>query len=124
MNNSESTKITPAKSKKTLQSYITGFVLSIILTLVPYILVTKHIVNGFTLVTIIVAFAFVQLLVQMLFFLHMKEESKPRLNLLVFISFFGVIVIVVVASIWIMQHLNYNMNLMQLKNVMQYGEGF
>jgi cytochrome o ubiquinol oxidase subunit IV len=112
------------KNNKTLRSYIIGFLLSIILTLIPYFMVMDHLLTGITLVTVILVFAFVQLLVQMLFFLHMKEESKPRFNLIIFISFFSIILIVVVASIWIMQHLNYNMNLMQLNSVMQNGEGF
>jgi cytochrome o ubiquinol oxidase operon protein cyoD len=111
-------------AKKTLKSYITGFILSIILTLIPYFAVTNKLLSGATLVTVLILFAIAQLMVQLIFFLHMREESKPRLNLVVFISFVGIIVIVVVASIWIMQNLNYNMTLIQLDKVMQKGEGF
>lgn len=107
-----------------LQSYIVGFILSIILTIIPYFLVKNHLLDGMTIVVVIVTFAFVQLIVQLLFFLHMRHEAKPRLNLAFFISFLGVIFIVVIASIWIMQHLNYNMNLLQLDKVMHSGEGF
>lgn len=124
MNNENLNSISSIESKKTLKSYVTGFVLSIVLTLIPYFLVTNHLLNPVLLVTTIIIFAFLQLLTQMIFFLHMKQESKPRLNLIIFISFFSIILIVVVASIWIMQHLNYNMSLMQLNTVMQYGEGF
>lgn len=111
-------------TEKTVKPYVVGFILSIILTLIPYILVMNHLLSGYVLVGTILLFAFIQLLVQMIFFLHMKQESKPRLNLLIFISFFSIILIVVVASIWIMQHLNYNMSLLRLNDVMQYGEGF
>jgi cytochrome o ubiquinol oxidase operon protein cyoD len=121
MNNLNSTK---TESKKTLHSYITGFILSIILTLVPYILVMDHLLTPVILVGVILVFAFIQLAVQLLFFLHMRQESKPRLNLIIFILFFGTILVVVVASVWIMQHLNYNMSLIQLNNVMNEGEGF
>lgn len=107
-----------------LKTYVTGFVLSIVLTLVPYFLVSNHILKGDLLVTVIIAFAFVQLIVQLVYFLHMREEAKPRLNLMIFISFLSIILIVVIASIWIMQHLNYNMNLMQMDKVMKSGEGF
>ena len=119
MNNFDS-----AERKKILKSYVTGFILSIVLTLVPYILVTNHLMTPIILVGVILVFAFIQLAVQLIFFLHVKQESKPRLNLFIFILFFCTILVVVVASIWIMQHLNYRMSLLQLNNVMQYGEGF
>jgi len=121
MNSFDSTKL---ESRKTLHSYITGFILSIVLTLVPYILVMDHLMTPIVLVGVILVFAFIQLAVQLIFFLHVKQESKPRLNLTIFILFFCTILVVVIASIWIMQHLNYNMSLLQLTNVMQYGEGF
>ena len=124
MNNENLTNINKAESKKTLQSYITGFILSIILTLVPYILVMDHLLTPLVLVGVILVFAFIQLAVQLLFFLHIRQESKPRLNLVIFLLFFGTILVVVVASVWIMQHLNYNMSLVQFNNVMNYGEGF
>src|ERR1700733_3242301 len=124
MSNSEVMTISPTERKKTLKSYVTGFILSILLTLVPYFLVTRHLLSPIILVGTILIFAFIQLTVQLLFFLHMRQESKPRLNLVIFISFFGIILIVVVASIWIMQHLNYQMSLMRLNTVMQDGEGF
>ena len=120
------TKLTAKETtnQRTLKSYVMGFIWSIILTLIPYIFVVCHMFNGYTIVTILLICAMAQLFVQMYFFLHMKGESKQQMNLVIFISFFGIILIVVVASIWIMQHLNYSMNLMQLSNVMQYGEGF
>ncbi len=112
------------ENKKRMKSYVTGFILSIILTLIPYVLVTYRLVTGYVLVASLLVFAFMQLVVQLLFFLHMRQESKPRLNLMIFLSFFGIIVVVIIASIWIMQHLNYNMSLVQMSNVMQNGEGF
>jgi cytochrome o ubiquinol oxidase operon protein cyoD len=112
------------QQSKLLKSYSTGFIFSIVLTLIPYFLVSNHIVNGGLLVAILLIFAFLQLIVQLFFFLHMKEESKPRLNLFLFLSFLGVIIVVVLASVWIMQHLNYNMSLIQMDRVMKEGEGF
>jgi cytochrome o ubiquinol oxidase operon protein cyoD len=127
-NNSEKAQIithsTQKEHKATLKAYVTGFILSIVLTLVPYFLVSEHLLTGYTLITIIILLACGQLVVQMVYFLHMKEESKPRYNMVVLISFGSTIIIIVVASIWIMQHLNYNMSLMQMDRVMQRGEGF
>ena len=112
------------KEGGTLTSYVTGFVLSIILTLIPYILVMDHLLTGMVLVAVLLIFAMIQLFVQLFFFLHLGRESKPRWKLGVLISFVSIILIVVIASLWIMQHLNYNMSLIQFNNVMNYGEGF
>jgi len=115
---------TNSENQRTLKSYVTGFIWSIVLTLIPYCLVMYHILSGYIIVTVLLICAMAQLFVQMYFFLHMKGEAKQQMNLVIFILFFGIILVVVIASIWIMQHLNYSMNLMQLSNVMQYGEGF
>ena len=116
--------------KGLLKSYIIGFILSVALTLLAYYPVWLHVTSyhmmfSHELITwFVVILAFIQLIVQLLFFLHLGQESKPRWKLAVLISFLGIVLIVVVASIWIMQHLNYNMNLIQLNKVMKYGEGF
>ena len=50
-----------------------------------------------------------QALIQSIFFLHILQEKKPRWNLIVFASTISIILVIVVFSIWIMNHLNYNM---------------
>ena len=116
--------------KGLLKSYIIGFILSIILTLLAYIPVWMQVnANHMTfshelIIMFIIPLAFLQMLVQLLFFLHLGQESKPRWKLAMLISFFSIVLIVVIASIWIMQHLNYNMSLIQMNRVMQQGEGF
>ena len=97
------------KHSATLTSYIVGFILSLIFTLIPYYLVTTHMLDPEFLIAIVLGFAMIQLLIQLFFFLHLGEESGPRWNLIMLISTFGVILLVVVASIWIMNNLNYNM---------------
>src|SRR6266568_6245083 len=111
--------------KGLLKSYIIGFVLSVVLTLLAYYPVWLH-VNSHQmmfshelLMWFIVALAFIQLVIQLLFFLHLGQESRPRWKLLMLISFFSIVLIVVIASIWIMQHLNYNMSLIQMNRLMQ-----
>ncbi len=109
---------------KNLKTYIIGFVSSIVLTLIPYFLIINHFTTSYVLLTVILVFALLQMLVQLIFFLHLGRETKPRWKLAVLISFVGIILIIVGGSIWIMQHLNYSMSLLQLNNLMQYGEGF
>lgn len=97
------------KNNSPLISYIVGFILSIVLTFVAYILVVNHILEGAWLVGAIIVLAIIQLFVQLFFFLHLGKESKPRWNLLMFSFALLVVVIVVFGSLWIMNNLNYNM---------------
>lgn len=90
-------------------SYIIGFVLSVILTLLAYSLVVNGVLGGWNLIYALVGLAVVQLLVQLLFFLHLGRESEPRWNLLVFDFTLVVVIILVVGSLWIMNNLHYNM---------------
>jgi cytochrome o ubiquinol oxidase subunit IV len=90
-------------------SYSTGFMLSIILTLIPFYVVANRIVNGWALVFVLMAFASMQLLVQVVFFLHLGRESKPRWNVKAFLFMLLIIVLLVVGSLWIMHNLHYNM---------------
>lgn len=92
-----------------LASYTTGFILSVILTMAPFMMVMNKWLEGWFLVATLFAFALAQLIVQLLFFLHMGRESGTRWNLLVFLFMVLVVVIVVAGSIWIMYNLDYNM---------------
>ena len=94
----------------TFSSYVTGYGLSIVLTLVPFGLVINKMVEGWTLVLVLMTFAVAQLLVQLLFFLHLGKESRPRWNLMAFLFMLLVVLIVVIGSLWIMNSLNYHMS--------------
>jgi cytochrome o ubiquinol oxidase operon protein cyoD len=95
--------------RRTLIGYVTGFALSLLLTVTAYMSVVNHASVGWTAVGVIVGLGVVQLLVQLLFFLHLGEESRPRLNLVVFLFMLLVLGIVVGGSLWIMHNLNYSM---------------
>jgi len=105
------TNTTPHEAGQgTLSSYSTGFVLSIILTLAAYFLVANHLLpDRHTLILILVGLGVAQLLVQVIFFLHLGSESNPRWNLIAFLFAVMVVGIIGFGSLWIMQHLNYNM---------------
>ena len=93
----------------TLKSYLIGFILSIVLTIVPYHIVVNHVFTGDTLVVAVVLLAFLQLLVQLIFFLHLSAAPTQRWNLMTFIFAVLIVAILVVGSLWIMWNLNYNM---------------
>ena len=59
-------------------SYTVGFILSLVLTVIPYLLVTRFLLEGAALIGALVAFAVAQLVVQLVFFLHLGRESRPR----------------------------------------------
>jgi cytochrome o ubiquinol oxidase operon protein cyoD len=92
-----------------LQSYIIGFLLSLMLTFGMYILVINRVLADSLLVPVIITLALTQLIVQLFFFLHLAHEEKPRWQLVFFLLTAGTILGVVLGSLWIMQHLNYNM---------------
>lgn len=104
-----------------LKSYIIGFVSSVLLTLAAFFVTIRP---GFFnlgtsgIITAIMGFALIQFVVQALFFLHLGQESKPRWNLVVFFTTLFVILILVTGSIWIMNHLNYNMSPEQMNAYM------
>jgi cytochrome o ubiquinol oxidase operon protein cyoD len=100
------------KSGVTLTSYVVGFVSSVILTLAAFFIVIYpgyfHFTSG-VIIPIILILAVAQLFVQLIFFMHLASETGPRWKLAIFISTIGIVLIVIVGSIWIMNHLNYNM---------------
>lgn len=102
-------------SHGTLLSYMWGFLLSLLLTLGAYIPVEMHfssrhaIFSHELLVPFVLILAVVQLCVQAVFFLHIAFESKPRFRLAFLISTMGIVLMVVVSSLWIMENLNHNM---------------
>lgn len=101
--------------RKTLSSYIIGFALSVALTLAAAWVVWVYISSGRAgfspdvIIGALLLLAIAQLFVQLIFFMHLADESGPRWKLGALVSAVGIILIVVVGSIWIMNHLNYNM---------------
>jgi cytochrome o ubiquinol oxidase operon protein cyoD len=91
----------------TVKSYTMGFGLSLILTVAAYLLASHNLAHGWALLLTLGALAISQLLVQLLFFLHLGHEAKPRWNLTAFLFATMVVVIVVFGSLWIMKNLSY-----------------
>lgn len=89
-----------------LKAYVIGFIASLILTGISFLLViTKHL-TGAALVYTIVILALIQAIFQLLFFLHVGQEAKPRWETVVFFFMVLVLLIVALGSLWIMHDLN------------------
>lgn len=108
-----------------LLSYTVGFLLSIVVTFVAYIIAKEGIFAGWIGIYIILGLAIIQLIIQAFFFLHITEEKRPRFNLLTFCFMIMIIFILVAGSIWIMHNLDYNMMPKQQEQYMldQYNKG-
>lgn len=97
------------KGRDALYSYITGFVLSLLCTLMPYFAVTRTLLSKPALVTFVLFFAVTQFLIQVIFFLHLPARRKPYWNLIVFFFTLAIVTFLFVGTLWIMYHLNQNM---------------
>ncbi len=90
------------------KSYVLGFIISLAVTLASYFVVVSGCYTGWIAIAAIFGLAVVQLIVQLHFFLHLGNESKPRWNMMIFLFMVLVLVILVGGSLWIMNNLNYN----------------
>ena len=93
----------------TIKSYIIGFILSIVITVMAFLLVSFKPFPTEIIYIVIATLAILQLYVQLVFFLHLNTRSEGRWNLLVFLFSLIVVLIIIFGSIWIMINLNYNM---------------
>lgn len=92
------------------REYLTGFVLSVILTAIPFWLVMDGVIANSTVAAIVLlAFAAVQVVVHMVYFLHMNAKSEGGWNLFALIFTLVLVVIVLAGSLWVMYHMNTNM---------------
>jgi cytochrome o ubiquinol oxidase operon protein cyoD len=90
-------------------SYIVGFILSAILTVIPFWLIMSQTMTGFSAVWVIAGFAAAQVAVQVYFFLHVDFSPEQRNTLYSFLFTLFVVAIVMVGSLWIMHNANENM---------------
>ncbi len=92
------------------REYLNGFVLSVVLTAIPFALVmTKTIPDSTWASVVILAFAAVQIVVHMIYFLHMNTKSEGGWNLVALVFTAVLVIIVLSGSMWVMHHLNSNM---------------
>lgn len=100
----------PGQPHSTLKGYLTGFGLSVVLTAIPFWLVmTGALHNNPATVAVIVALAFVQIVVHMIYFLHMNAKAEGGWTMMALIFTIVIVVIAFSGSLWIMYHLDSNM---------------
>jgi len=87
-----------------LKSYVIGFLMSLVLTAIPLIIVLNDILEGTAAKVVLLGSAVLQFVVQLVYFMHLKEEGKPRYNLMVLILGLVIVLTIVAGSIWIMTY--------------------
>ena len=94
----------------TYRQYMTGFLLAVILTIIPFFVVMARPIEspGYTAAVVLVC-ALAQILVHMIFFLHMTPQAEDGWLLISTIFTIVLVVIALAGSLWIIFHLNNNM---------------
>lgn len=94
----------------TVKGYVIGFLLSVALTAIPFWLVmAKVLPSSQATALVIVGFAAVQMVVHMVYFLHMNAKVEGGWSLLALVFTAALVLIMLAGSIWVMFHLNTNM---------------
>jgi cytochrome o ubiquinol oxidase operon protein cyoD len=96
--------------KKTFGIYLTGIILCIILTLIPFMGTIYHTIpKGWYFFTFY-SCAIIQLLVQVKCFLRMNTATEQsRTNIMTFLFTLVILFVIIGGSMWIMVNLDYNM---------------
>jgi cytochrome o ubiquinol oxidase operon protein cyoD len=92
------------------ESYLIGFGLSVILTAIPFWLVMSGVLGDKQLTGLaITVLAAIQIVVHMVYFLHMNTRSEGGWTMMALIFTIIMVVIGLTGTLWVMHHLNVNM---------------
>ncbi|MDR7333978.1 cytochrome o ubiquinol oxidase subunit IV [Roseateles asaccharophilus] len=93
-----------------VKGYAVGFVLSVLLTAIPFWLVMGKVLPSPKMTAfIILGFAAVQMVVHMVYFLHMNAKVEGGWSMLALLFTVALVVIMLAGSVWVMYHMNTNM---------------
>ena len=92
-----------------VKQYTIGFILSVLLIVIPFGMVMAGGFSRGLLVAVIAITAIAQILIQLVYFLHMNSSSEQRWNVIAFVYTILTIAILLVGSVWIMNYLHFNM---------------
>ena len=92
-----------------LRDYAIGFALSVVLTAIPFWLVMARPLDAAVTAAAIMVLAVIQIVVHMIFFLHMTPKAEGGWSLISLLFTIIVVAIMLSGSLWVMYHLNTNM---------------
>lgn len=93
----------------TVKDYAIGFGLAVILTAIPFWLVMAKVLPAGTTGLVILGFAAVQMVVHMVYFLHLNAKVEGGWSMLALLFTAALVIIMLAGSIWVMFHLNTHM---------------
>jgi len=96
-------------SRGGLSSYVTGFILPVVLTVIAFALVMGGMFPRSAVLSGIVGAAVLQILVQLHYFQHVNTSLAARWNVLALLFTLLIMILFIGGSLWTMYHLNYRM---------------
>jgi cytochrome o ubiquinol oxidase subunit IV len=96
-------------SRGSLTSYLTGFLLALVLTAIPFAMVMSGAFSHAATIAGIFSAGIVQVLVHLHYFLHLDTSSAARWNVLALMFTFLILTLFVGGTLWIMWNLYYRM---------------
>ena len=94
----------------TMGDYVKGFILAVILTAIPFYLVMNNVIQDrSTAVAVLGLFAIVQVLVHMVYFLHMNGKIQGGWTMLSTIFTVIFLAIAISGTLWVMHNMNTHM---------------
>lgn len=92
------------------KSYFTGFILSVVLTVIPFYIVIEEVhLDLYLALTIIFGLGAVQIMVHVYYFLHVTLGAEEGWQAMSLIFTAMLVVICLAGSVWVMLHLEENM---------------
>lgn len=91
------------------RGYLMGFAASVVLTAIPFALVLAGVLDKQSTGAVVIGAALVQIVVHMVYFLHMNTRSEGGWTFMALIFTAVLVAITLSGSIWVMHNLNENM---------------
>jgi cytochrome o ubiquinol oxidase operon protein cyoD len=86
-----------------IKAYLIGFILSIVLTIIPLVLVLEHMLAKSALIVSILIAAVLQFVIQLFFFMHIRDGEGPKYNVMALIVGIIFVITIVAGAMWIME---------------------
>ncbi len=97
------------QSHGSFQGYLVGYVASVLLTFGSFAAVQSSALTSSSATAAVAVLAIAQMLVHLIFFLHISTSPNQRTNILAFAVTMFFVIVIVAGSLWIMSHLESNM---------------
>jgi len=109
----ETARVTPGthngQGHGTLQGYLVGYLVAALLTIASFLAAETTALTPSSVTAAITVLAIAQMLVHLIFFLHISTSAHQRTNILAFAATMLIVLLIIVGSLWIMSHLQSNM---------------